>query len=584
MRIFGFNIKRGEKRAVNQSLESYALFGNYNNSASGIQVTPQSAMTSSAVYACVRVLAETIASLPLFLYKRLPEGGKEKDPSHSLFYILHDQPNEYQTSFEFREMLMGHLALRGNAYAQIMFKGDGKIEALTPLHPDYIKMIRLPDGRFFYQYRVPNVNKQINLRYDEVLHLKGLSSDGWEGISPIDTLRNAVGLTLAADEHGARFFSNNAQPGGILKYPHKLQHKELDNLRASWEKVHAGPKNASKIAILENGMEWISIGMNNEQAQFLETRQFQVTEIARIFRVPPHMIADLSKSSFSNIEQQSIDFVTNTVTPWVVRWEQAIKKTLLTDKEKPVYLAEFLIQGLLRGDSKARAEYFQLARTNGWLNVDEIREIENMNPLPDGKGKIYIQPMNMQEVGAEPEKDAPEDPKVSDEETETKSFDLKYVRSSSVLMFADIYARLLNKENKALETAKRKDELVTWAAKFYPHHKSVLADSLRSAISVFAAHVYSSLGMKPVGDDPTSMIEDLLDRAVLDYMKNPRRSATELGEMLVRDIEDRVRSVTGKLIEPITLPSKPKQTIKDVEVLRDETGRMIGARIKETTL
>jgi len=349
---------------------------------SGKNVNERTAMQTTAVYACVRILSETIASLPLHTYK-YTDDGKEKDYTHQLYHLLHDEPNNEMTSFVFRETLMSHLLLYGNAYAQIIRDGRGRVISLYPLLPDKMRVDRGTNKEIYYIYYSDN-DGQILLRKEDVLHIPGLGFDGLIGYSPIAMTKNAVGLAIAAEEYGSKFFSNGANPGGVLEHPGVL--KDPGKVRESWNSVYGGSSNSNRVAVLEEGLSFKSISIPPEQAQFLETRKFQVNEICRIFRVPPHMVADLEKSSFSNIEQQSLDFVVNTVRPWLVRWEQAIGQKLLLPNEKGKTFVNFNVDGLLRGDFQSRMTGYSIARQNGWMSADDIRELENMNKLPKGMG------------------------------------------------------------------------------------------------------------------------------------------------------------------------------------------------------
>ena len=363
------------------------LFG---RSTAGKRVNEFTAMQTTAVYACVRILAESIAGLPLHVYAYRGE-GRERVPGHPLFTILHDAPNPEMTSFVFRETLMVHLLLWGNAYAQILRDRAGRVAGLYPLLPNHMSVNRDEDGRLYYTYqRVtdenPNFKRggEVILPAEDVLHIPGLGFDGLIGYSPIAMARNAVGMTLACEEYGASFFANGARPGGVLQHPGVL--KDPAKLRESWQAVYGGAANTGKVAVLEEGMTYQQIGIPPEEAQFLETRKFQVDEIARLYRIPPHMVGDLDKSSFSNIEQQSLEFVKYTLNPWVVRWEQALQKSLLLPEERKRYFIRFNVDGLLRGDYQSRMQGYAVGRQNGWLSANDIREMEDMNPISAEEG------------------------------------------------------------------------------------------------------------------------------------------------------------------------------------------------------
>lgn len=389
--FFGFGQARDKPTNTAGSGYSF-LFG---RTTSGKPVNERTAMQTTAVYACVRILAETVASLPLHVYE-YKDGGKELVHDHPLYYLLHDEPNPEMTSFVFRETLMSHLLIWGNAYAQIVRDGSGRVLGLYPLLPNKMDVDRDNRGRIYYVYsRDTNENPMfkdygdIKLRAEDVLHIPGLGFDGLIGYSPIAMAKNAVGMTLACEEYGASFFANGANPGGVLEHPGVL--KDPSKVRESWNSVYRGTNNAHKIAVLEEGMKYQQIGIPPEEAQFLETRKFQINEIARLYRIPPHMVGDLEKSSFSNIEQQSLEFVKYTLDPWVIRWEQSLQKALLLPGEKNKYFIKLNVDGLLRGDYQSRMNGYATGRQNGWFSANDIREMENMNPISDEEGgNLYL--------------------------------------------------------------------------------------------------------------------------------------------------------------------------------------------------
>ena len=380
----------------------YAFY--FGGTTSGKAVTERSAMQMTAVYSCVRILAEAVAGLPLHLYRYKEDGGKEKALDHPLYLLLHDEPNPEMSSFVFRETLMTHLLLWGNAYAQIIRNGKGEVIALYPLMPNRMVVDRDIHGQLYYQYtrsteEAPTMKGvTVNLPPSDVLHIPGLGFDGLVGYSPIAMAKNAIGMAIACEEYGAKFFANGAAPGGVLEHPGTI--KDPQRVRESWQSTFGGSGNSNKIAVLEEGMKYTPIGISPEQAQFLETRKFQINEIARIFRVPPHMVGDLEKSSFSNIEQQSLEFVKYTLEPWLVRWEQSIQRTLFSPEEKKRYFAKFNVEGLLRGDYASRMSGYATARQNGWMSANDIRELENLDRIPteDG-GDLYLINGNMLPLG-----------------------------------------------------------------------------------------------------------------------------------------------------------------------------------------
>ena len=370
------------------------------SSTAGKNVTERSAMQMTAVYSCVRILAEAVAGLPLHLYRYKEDNGKEKSIDHTLYHLLHDEPNPEMSSFVFRETLMTHLLLWGNAYAQIIRNGKGEVIALYPLIPNRMTVNRDENGQLYYEYSSAsddinsNSSRTVVLMPRDVLHIPGLGFDGLVGYSPIAMAKNAIGMAIACEEYGAKFFANGAAPSGVLEHPGTI--KDPKKVREAWQSQFGGSSNAGRVAVLEEGMKYTPISISPEQAQFLETRKFQINEIARIFRIPPHMVGDLEKSSFSNIEQQSLEFVKYTLDPWVIRWEQSLMRALLSNDEKKEYFIKFNLEGLLRGDYESRMKGYSIGRQNGWMSANDIRELENLDHISreDG-GDLYLVNGNM---------------------------------------------------------------------------------------------------------------------------------------------------------------------------------------------
>lgn len=383
---------------------------------SGEPVSPETAMQLTAVYACVKILSEAIAELPLHLYRYTVNGGKERAISHPLYFIMHDEPNPEETSFTFREVMMAHLLLWGNSYSQIIRNGRGEVVALYPLMPSQMQVMRDEGDRLFYVYTRetgeadPGKAGTFVLSAEEVLHIPGLGFDGMVGYSPLAMARNALGSALASDKYAAKFYANAATPSGVIEFPGVL--KDAKAFREKWEGSFSGAVNAGKTPVLEEGMKYHQISISPQDAQFLETRRFNIDEIARIFRIPPHMLADLEKSSYSNIEQQSLEFVKYTLAPWVARIEQAMRKRLLLPSEKREYFFSFNLEGLLRGDYQSRMQGYATARQNGWMSANDIRELENMNRIPaEEGGDLYLINGNMlplKDAGAFANKDSTE--------------------------------------------------------------------------------------------------------------------------------------------------------------------------------
>lgn len=388
--------------------------------ASGINITPESAMRAAAVWACVRALSEDIAKLPVILFRRLPGGGKERADDHPLMRVIR-QPNRRHTPFEFMQIWTSAAIMRGNGFAWQERGEDGRAVAVWPLDPKQLEIRAGDDGDLVFFYGP----KKVQLFGEDVLHLRDISLDGVLGLSAIGQHRETIGLTIAAETYGASFFGNNAAPRGAVKIPVPVGDQAVKMLRDSWERRHRGAENAHRLAVLDGGMEFQAIGLTNEDAQYLESRQFQSGEIARIFRVPPHKIGDLTKATFSNIEHQALEYVSDSLMPWITRIEQRLDADLLMETEQNQYFFKFQVDGLLRGDMKTRYEAYAIGRNWGWLSANDVRAMENQNPVEDGD--IYLQPLNMVEAGSvgddvdppaaapAPEKPEPQDPEVQGE-------------------------------------------------------------------------------------------------------------------------------------------------------------------------
>jgi HK97 family phage portal protein len=492
------------------------LEGMIPQTASGATVTTEGSLKNTTVFACVRVLAESVASLPLIVYERLGDGrGKRRAGEHSLYRILHDLSNTEMTSVELRETLMGHLALWGNAYGEIERDRGGRVRGLWPLRPDQMTVQRVA-GRLIYVYQLPD-GQRMTLPADMVMHLRGLSTDGVMGYSPIALARQAVGLALATEEFGSRFFGNGARPGGVLQHPGVLSKDAQDRLRKSLESRHRGLSNAHRLMILEEGMTLKEVGIPPEDAQFLETRRFQVAEIARMFRVPLHMVGELERATNNNIEHQSLEFVIHTLRPWLVRWEQAISRDLLTPAERARYFAEHLIDGLLRGDIKSRYEAYATGRQNGWLSANDIRELENQNPVEGGD--MYLVPLNMvpvEMVMAQPRGETPPEPepqratRALDRETRARNVAIGRQRlaTSFAHLFEEAAGRVYRREINDVRGALGKHlgkrgaaDFKLWLIDFYEEHaqfwRRVILPLLVTYAEQIGAHVATETGSEP---------------------------------------------------------------------------------------
>lgn len=371
-------------------------------STAGITINTDNAMRVATVFACIRVLAESLASLPLITYERIGERNKRRATDYDLYRVLHDRPNRWQTSFEWREMGMAHLCLRGNFYNRIYGGLRGSASELIPLNPDRVRPVVQPGGFVIYEYRPPNGPMEI-LQQDQVFHVRGLSVDGAAGVGVLEYARNTIGLAIAQETHGAKLFDNGSLPPFALETPNRMTEAAIRNFRKDWRGMHAGAKNAHNPPILEGGLKIHELSLTNEDSQWLESRAFQAVEVARMFRVPPHMVGILDRATFSNVESQQISFVIDSLRPWLVRWEQAMARDLLEEDSK--YFVEFLIEGLLRGDIASRYAAYNVGIQGGFLTRNEARERENLDPV-EGADEL-LEPLNMVPVGSQADEEGP---------------------------------------------------------------------------------------------------------------------------------------------------------------------------------
>ena len=419
---------------------------------SGAKVDETTALAVPAVWACIRILSEDIGSLPLHLYTRV-KGGKERATNHPLYRLLHDRPNPEMSAMSFRETMASHLLTWGNCYAEkeTDFTG-GRVKALWPLAPNRVEIFRDREtNEIYYIIQVGESGERRLLLRDQVLHIPGLSCNGVYGYSPIGKMREAVGMASALEEFGARFFGQGTNPGLVVSHPGKLGDQAHKNLRESLTTAYSGLGKAHRLMLLEEGMKPEKIGIPPNEAQFIESKRFQLAEIARIYRMPLHKLQEYEKGmAFASVEQFSLDYVVSTLTPWLVRFEQAYNWQLLTsDLERRRYFAEHLVAGLLRGDIKTRYEAYAQARNWGWLCADDIREMENLNPLPDGKGKIYLQPLNMVEAGTPPPPPAPTpEPSEVEPDQETRNYWKAYAFRD---VLEDVIKQILSREANGLK-------------------------------------------------------------------------------------------------------------------------------------
>ncbi|MFA5305999.1 MAG: phage portal protein [Candidatus Babeliales bacterium] len=483
-------------------------FGGGTKTKTGVKVTEMTAMQSSAVWACVKLLSGTLASLPLPVYKRLQPKGKERDPSHRLYRILHDQANDEMTSFTWREMMMAHLVLWGNCYSYIQRDPAGRITGLIPIHPDRCEPYRTKEKSLAYKIHLPDgADRQIAAW--EIFHVPGLGFDGLKGYSPIKMMMETVGLALATEEFAARFYGQGANIGGVFELPATLSPEAHDNLKKDLEEKYNGLSKAHTSMLLEEGMKYTPIGIPPEQAQFIESRKFGINEIARIFGIQPHLIAELTESTNNNIEMQSLEFVIYSLRPWLVRWEQVINWKLFFEEEKTAWFAEFLIDGLLRGDFKSRQEGLQIQRRNGIINGDDWCEIENKNPMPGKIGGIYIVESNMQSLEYLVENPGGAGNKPKTDANQTNSLKKAYER-----LFFDAFDRIFKREIDGFEVKKDSPEAENWLEKHYKNMPEYMESSLFSLI------VSWNEAQKPINEDFEAKTRAFLKDFAQKHVKN----------------------------------------------------------------
>ena len=514
-------LKRNTQSGHPSSHTLASIFGAGSTSYTGRSVTLHESMTLSSVYSAIRLLSWSTAMLPLITYRR--EGsGKARAVDEPIYGLLKDQANPEMTAFEFRSTLMAHVVATGNAYAEIEWSESGVPVALWPLNPARMVVKREAGGALRYRYTLPD-GGEASLPSWRVHHVRGLASDGVVGYSPVKLAMQAIGLGLATEEFGARFFGNGARPGIVLKYPGELSDEAQARIVKSWNAESGGLGNSHRVKILEDGLDLQTVGVPPEEAQFLDTRKFQVTEVARWFNVPPHMIADMSGATFSNIEEQGVEFVTYSLGPWLVNVEQALTRDLLTDEQRKSLFVEHLVDGLMRGKTSERYASYSSALQAGWMSPNEVRAMENLNPFEGGD--TYLTPLNMVPAGEEQSQ--------RQDQEQSQGFKKKITRSKSSIaaqrrrtieaylpVYEDVAERMVRREVQDIERALDKftrrrtvTEFVVWLDEYYDDFKSVLvkafAPVMLSLSGVISASVAEELGdVEQVGEDDLSTFMD----------------------------------------------------------------------------
>lgn len=459
-------------------------------SSTGLNVDENTALTSTALYACVKILAETISSLPLHVYQEQADGSKLKAIDHPLYPVLHLQPNPEMTTQEWLEAIVGHLMLWGNCYSEIQYDYGGRPIALWPLRPDRMQIFRDPQTlELDYQFSLYR-GGMVHLLPEQVLHIRLMSRDGILGLSPVGQNMEAIGLDLALLKYGGKLFGNSAVPIGAITYNRPLQPKQKEDLRQSWNAKYQGLDNAARTALFEDGMGWQAIGLPPEQLQYVQLRQFTLQDMARMYRIPPHLLQELTRSTNNNIEHQGIDFVTYTLRPHLTRFEQRMQSRLFHGPGK--YYPMLRVDGLLRGDLASRYAAYAIARQWGWESVNTILQMEDRNPIGT-EGDEYLRPLNMVPAGTPldyvPVKPQPGDGQGPDDGNEGDAS----ARSAIGVVLGDVLQRVARRErNDVLRAAKRLlgkgdvDGFKAWTLDFFVEHRQFVEQQLEPVIN--AAH------------------------------------------------------------------------------------------------
>lgn len=485
----------------------------------GVAVNQATAMTYSAVYNAVTIYAQTIASLPLHVYRTRPDGGKERATDYPLYRVLHDRPNPLLDSYRFRELMMVYLLLWGNFYAEVIER-DGYEDELWPIPPWRAQPQLMANGRDIqYQVTLPDGRSAV-LPRERVFHVAGMGFDGLRGKSIISLARESLGLGMAAEAFGAQFFGSGANMAGVLEHPGSLSDKAHERLRQHWKELYTGLDNAHRVAILEEGMKYTRIGIPPEDAQFLQTREFQVEEVARWFNLPPHMLKDLRRSTFSNIEHQALEFVKYSLLPWLRRIEAAIKHQLLAGADEQDLFAEFIVEGLLRGDTESRYRAYATARQWGWLSANDIRRLENLDPIEGGD--VYLQPLNMVPAGTTPQAARSAEPTGSPREERSVRGRLR-LRDAYRPVVEDAVGRLVRREVSELRRRARRiwaqgdtQEWKQFLAEFYREFVPAVVRTMEPVMRSLAEQVYGE-AMDEIGVND-AMGPDF-ERFVGDYLE-----------------------------------------------------------------
>jgi len=488
------------------------LLGNGGTDEVPVDITERNALSIPAVFACVRAISEDVAKLPLIVYRETDGRGKERLRNHPLARILRDRPNPNMTAFDLRATVTAHTLTWGNGFVEIVRDGNSRPVELWPLEPDRVRVrySYVVPGEIVYDYNDPVEGRTRVLFDSDVIHIKGLGYDGLLGYSVIEWARKSLALTAATEKFGSSFFGNSSLPKGVLQHPGVLGDAGQKNLRESWEKVHRGAANYGKVAILEEGMTFNAITIPPEDAQFLETRQFQIPEVCRWFRMPPHKIADLSRATFSNIEHSSIEYVSDTLLPWLVRWEQEIRRKCFSSAESNLF-AEHLTAALMRGDLSSRYNSYAIGRQWGWLSPNDVREFENLNPIEGDGGKVYLVPTNMAnaEVFAKI-KEPPASPAspASPEEDSDPTIPSMNSRAFRDLV-VDSVSRLRRAESDKISRHAKREDSVGWSSQFIVNQRAIAEAELKPLAIAFVGSAPGRPASYNYIEEARTLAEDL---------------------------------------------------------------------------
>ena len=532
-----------------------ALTGGAEPGIAGVEVTEETALSATAVWAGVRIISETLAMLPLKLYERVDERSKRPARNLGLYTLLHDEPNPEQTSFEFREMQQGFLLLWGNCYAQKVFNGRGEVSEVWPLVPWRVNPERTASNALVYRVRLPGDDRnEVVLPADDVFHIRGFSSNGLLGDNVVNKFRNSIGLSLAAEEFGGRFFGNGLAASGGLKHPGKLGPEGRKNLRDSFTERHGGVSRSHRLMILEEGVEWFQMSTDPEKAQALETRKFQVTEVARILNLPPHLLKDLERATFTNIEHQGQEFVTYSMQPWLTRWEQRLNRSLLLPTQRSRFFAQFEVKGLLRGDSAARSAFYHSMFALGAYSPNDIREKEDDEPVEGGDQRFV--PLNMvpldkvvEMLDAQMAKRAERTPIMDkpDSDPEPRLLLRPNPRAALEPVVRAEAQRLVRRQVKAVRGAIRKgpQEFRAWADSFFEREAVAVEESLSPALLSLAVLTGDTVDVRALAISDT---EDALAE-VKRTLATPEDFEARLSALLATWEADRAEALVGRIIE-----------------------------------